>query len=101
MVSSISTRTVARKTCNEPLEAGSDEKRLVLIDKKFMSVLANPLNGMLVCNFYDDPKDETIGLSGIDLLLELEQEEDVRPFLDKFGLKDALKEAVTAPNSSD
>jgi TFIIF-interacting CTD phosphatase-like protein len=81
-------------------EVDVDEKRVVLIDNNPMSFLANPLNGILVCNFYDDPKDETLR-AVMDLLVELEQEEDVRPFLDdKFGLKDALKEAVSAPNSS-
>lgn len=77
-----------------------NEGRVVLIDNNPMSFLANPLNGILVCNFYDDPKDDTLK-AVMDLLQELEKEEDVRPFLnDKFGLKDALKEAVSAPASS-
>lgn len=77
-----------------------NERRVVLIDNNPMSFLANPLNGILVCNFYDDPKDDTLK-AVTDLLQELDKEEDVRPVLnDKFGLKDALKEAVSAPASS-
>ena len=77
-----------------------NEGRIVLIDNNPLSFLANPKNGILVCNFYDDPKDDTLK-AVTDLLHELDQEPDVRPFLhNKFGLKDALKEAVTAPASS-
>jgi len=77
-----------------------NEGRVVLIDNNPMSFLANPNNGILVCNFYDDPKDDTLK-AVTDLLDKLDQEPDVRPVLhNKFGLKDALKEAVTAPASS-
>jgi len=77
-----------------------NEERVVLIDNNPMSFLANPKNGILVCNFYDDPKDDTLR-AVTELLHELDQEPDVRPVLHtKFGLKDALKEAVNAPASS-
>ena len=77
-----------------------NEGRVVLVDNNPMSFLANPLNGILVCNFYDDPKDDTLR-AVTDLLLQLDKEEDVRPFLnDKFKLKDALEEAVSAPANS-
>jgi TFIIF-interacting CTD phosphatases, including NLI-interacting factor len=76
---------------------GLNEGRVVLVDNNPMSFLANPMNGILVCNFYDDPKDDTLSAL-MDLLEELEKEKDVRPFLDqKFGLKDALCEAINAP----
>jgi CTD small phosphatase-like protein 2 len=79
---------------------GLNEGRVVLVDNNPMSFLANPMNGILVCNFYDDPKDDTLGAL-VDLLEELDKEKDVRPFLDqKFGLKDALCEAMNAPTRS-
>ena len=86
---------------NCPTEGSEwNEKRVVLVDNNTMSFLANPLNGILVCNFYDDPKDDTLK-AVTELLLELDEVEDVRPFLnDKFGLKDALREAISAPSSS-
>lgn len=77
-----------------------NEERVVLIDNNPMSFLANPKNGILVCNFYDDPKDDTLR-AVTELLAELDEEPDVRPVLhNKFGLKDALREAVNAPASS-
>mmetsp|Transcript_14030 Transcript_14030/g.16538 ORF Transcript_14030/g.16538 Transcript_14030/m.16538 type:complete len:391 (-) Transcript_14030:224-1396(-) len=67
-------------------------KRTVLVDNNPYSFLANPSNGILVSNFYDDPKDDTLR-SVINLLSELESVDDVRPVLDsKFGLKEALKQ---------
>lgn len=69
-----------------------NERRVVLIDNNPYSFLANPMNGILVSNFYDDPKDCTLDAVS-ELLQELEDIEDVRPVLDaKFGLKDALEE---------
>jgi len=48
---------------------------------------------------YDDPKDATLE-AVMELLLELEQAEDVRPVLEsKFGLKDALRDVVRSSNS--
>lgn len=74
--------------------------RVVLVDNNPMSFLANPMNGILVSNFYDDPKDDTLQ-AVLDLLNDLEGEDDVRPVLDeKFGLKDALKEAVQSTHSA-
>lgn len=76
---------------------GFQEGRVVLVDNNPMSFLANPMNGILVCNFYDDPKDDTLGALA-DLLDELDGVKDVRPFLnEKFGLQDALSEALSAP----
>ena len=77
-----------------------NEGRVVLVDNNPMSFLANPCNGVLVSNFYDDPKDDTLQLV-LDLLDQLDNEPDVRPVLrKKFGLKDALREAVAAPNTA-
>ena len=69
-----------------------NEKRVVLVDNNPYSFLANPKNGILVSNFYDDPKDDTLQ-AVLDLLNELDTVEDVRPVLDlRFGLREALKE---------
>lgn len=49
---------------------------------------------------YDDPKDATLE-AVMELLLELDQAEDVRPVLEsKFGLKDALRDVVRSSNSN-
>ena len=69
-----------------------NDKRVVLVDNNPYSFLANPQNGVLVSNFYDDPKDDTLQ-AVIELLQELDTVEDVRPVLHgKFGLQDALRE---------
>lgn len=69
-----------------------NEQRVVLVDNNPLSFLANPSNGILVSNFYDDPKDNTLP-AVLDLLHTLDEIDDVRPHLDKmFGLKDALKD---------
>lgn len=69
-------------------------KKMVLVDNNPMSFIANPQNGILVSNFYDDYSDDTLS-AVIDLLEELEDIEDVRPFLDeKFGLQAALSEVM-------
>lgn len=66
-------------------------KKTVLVDNNHLSFLANPQNGILVTNFFDDPNDTTL-LAVLDLLEELAPEEDVRPILeDRFGLTDFLK----------
>lgn len=71
-----------------------DDKRVVLIDNNPYSFLANPTNGILVSNFYDDPKDDTLQ-AVMELLEELDLVDDVRPILDeKFGLSDALQEVT-------
>jgi Dullard-like phosphatase family protein len=71
---------------------GQQLKRTVLVDNNPLSFLANPDNGILVSNFYNDPKDVTLP-AVLDLLDELNDEEDVRPVLDaRFGLKRALKD---------
>eukprot|EP00429_Kryptoperidinium_foliaceum_P066509 CAMPEP_0176054176 /NCGR_PEP_ID=MMETSP0120_2-20121206/26954_1 /TAXON_ID=160619 /ORGANISM="Kryptoperidinium foliaceum, Strain CCMP 1326" /LENGTH=253 /DNA_ID=CAMNT_0017387641 /DNA_START=414 /DNA_END=1175 /DNA_ORIENTATION=- len=71
---------------------GDNLKRTVLVDNNPLSFLANPDNGILVSNFYNDPKDNTLP-AVLDLLHELDEEEDVRPVLDsRFGLKRALQE---------
>ncbi len=65
---------------------------MVLVDNNPYSFIANPQNGILVSNFYDDPKDDTLQ-AVIELLNELDSVDDVRPVLnEKFGLEDALKE---------
>lgn len=71
---------------------GDQLKRTVLVDNNPLSFLANPENGILVSNFYNDPKDVTLP-AVLDLLQELDEEEDVRPILNaRFGLKRALQE---------
>lgn len=71
---------------------GDQLKRTVLVDNNPLSFLANPENGILVSNFYNDPKDVTLP-AVLDLLEELDGEADVRPVLDsRFGLKRALQE---------
>lgn len=76
-----------------------NEQRAVLVDNNPFSFLANPSNGILVSNFYDDPKDDTLQ-AVMELLHELEDVEDVRTVLDaKFGLTDALKEVTQNPSS--
>lgn len=68
--------------------------RTVLVDNNPLSFLANPSNGILVSNFYDDPSDDTLK-AVVDLLHELDEMEDVRPELEKrFGLKEALQDAA-------
>jgi len=71
------------------------KERIVLIDNNPLSFLANPSNGILVSNFYDDPHDQTL-LKVLDVLMDLGKMScDVRPQLDRmFGLKDALKEVM-------
>ena len=67
-----------------------NEKRVVLVDNNPLSFLANPSNGILVSNFYDDPSDETLP-AVLDLIDELDRMEDVRPRLHQmFGLESAL-----------
>lgn len=54
----------------------------------------------LLVSQYDDPKDATLE-AVMELLLELDQAEDVRPVLEsKFGLKDALRDVVRSSNSN-
>ena len=54
--------------------------------------MAQPSNGILVSNFYDNPDDQTL-IAVLDLLDKLEEEDDVRPLLDDmFGLSSALAE---------
>jgi CTD small phosphatase-like protein 2 len=78
---------------NVPLDI-NPARRMVLVDNNPMSFIANPQNGILVSNFYDDYSDDTLS-AVIDLLEELEDVDDVRPFLDeKFGLQAALSEVM-------
>ena len=71
-----------------------DERRVVLVDNNPLSFLPQPSNGILVSNFYDDPKDDTLE-AVMELLHELDESDDVRPVLDdRFGLKDALDDVV-------
>mmetsp|Transcript_5402 Transcript_5402/g.9940 ORF Transcript_5402/g.9940 Transcript_5402/m.9940 type:complete len:309 (-) Transcript_5402:158-1084(-) len=66
--------------------------RTVLVDNNPLSFLANPENGILVNNFYNDPDDTTL-FAVLDLLDELDQAQDVRPLLEeRFSLKQALEE---------
>lgn len=75
--------------------ARGNEERIVLVDNNPFSFLANPSNGILVNNFYDDPTDQTLP-AVLELLHELGQEKyDVRPHLHHlFGLKDVLKDVI-------
>jgi Dullard-like phosphatase family protein len=70
-----------------------NEARIVLVDNNPISFLANPSNGILVKSFYNDASDDTL-LNVLDLLHELDDCDDVRPYLDqKFGLASALEQA--------
>eukprot|EP00980_Cylindrotheca_fusiformis_P026941 scaffold18138_cov128-Cylindrotheca_fusiformis.AAC.7 len=72
------------------LDYTPNTKRTVLVDNNPLSFMANPENGILVTNFYDDPHDTTL-LSVLQLLEELDEEDDVRPVLNaKFGMKRML-----------
>ena len=63
----------------------------VLVDNNPVSFYANPENGILVNNFYQDPRDNTLEAVQ-DLLLQLEVFQDVRPVLsERFQLKAALE----------
>mmetsp|Transcript_24392 Transcript_24392/g.34370 ORF Transcript_24392/g.34370 Transcript_24392/m.34370 type:complete len:522 (-) Transcript_24392:107-1672(-) len=74
------------------------KKRVVLVDNNPLSFLANPRNGILVSNFYDDPNDTTLE-AVLELLHELNEMEDVRPTLDeRFGLQEALA-SITSSES--
>ena len=71
---------------------GDRLKRTVLVDNNPLSFLANPSNGILVSSFYNDPQDTTLP-AVMDLLVELDDQPDVRPILEsRFGLKQALDE---------
>mmetsp|Transcript_37131 Transcript_37131/g.44783 ORF Transcript_37131/g.44783 Transcript_37131/m.44783 type:complete len:335 (+) Transcript_37131:193-1197(+) len=86
--------TVQRTQARQQKPIIYNEKRMVLIDNNPLSFLANPKNGILVSNFYDDAKDTSLK-SVLTLLDELDDVEDVRPVLDDlFGLTNALKDIV-------
>lgn len=68
--------------------------RTVLVDNNPLSFLANPDNGILVDNFYNDASDTSLAAVW-DLLEELEQHGDVRPVLkQKFALEASLKKVA-------
>lgn len=78
----------------EELFAKYNEGRVVLVDNNPLSFLAQPSNGILVSNFYDDPKDATLEAVS-ELLDELDSAGDVRPVLDeRFGLAEALGDVL-------
>jgi len=93
-----------KKECDDDfvssdLSSSFNEGRVVLVDNNPLSFLANPSNGILVSNFYDDPKDATLE-AVMELLMELDPAEDVRPVLEsKFGLKEALRDVVRSSDS--
>ena len=93
-VKNLSTILENRNQKLKELSKGENE-RIVLIDNNPLSFLANPSNGILVSNFYDDPMDDTLP-AVLDLLQELDKsQQDVRPQLDNlFGLKDVLNEFI-------
>jgi Dullard-like phosphatase family protein len=70
--------------------------RIVLVDNNPLSFLAQPSNGILVSNFYNDPTDSTLPAVW-QLLQELDQCQDVRPILqERFRLKEALADLDAA-----
>jgi Dullard-like phosphatase family protein len=73
-----------------------DMERIVLVDNNPLSFLAQPENGILVSNFYNDPTDSTLPAVW-QLLQELDECPDVRPILqERFRLKEALAELDAA-----
>lgn len=73
-----------------------DMNRIVLVDNNPLSFLAQPSNGILVSNFYNDPTDSTLPAVW-QLLQELDECADVRPILkERFRLKEALAELDAA-----
>jgi Dullard-like phosphatase family protein len=79
---------------NQQQQTKFNEKRVVLIDNNPLSFLANPSNGILVSNFYDDPYDETLP-AVLDVLDQLDGMEDVRPRLQEmFNLEHHLASLV-------
>lgn len=74
--------------------------RTVLVDNNPFSFLSHPSNGILVSNFYNDPKDDTLQ-AVYELLQDLEDVPDVRPILDnRFRLADTLEQVIN-PNESE
>jgi Dullard-like phosphatase family protein len=74
----------------------NDMNRIVLVDNNPLSFLAQPNNGILVSNFYNDPTDSTLPAVW-QLLQELDELPDVRPILqERFRLKEALAELDAA-----
>jgi Dullard-like phosphatase family protein len=73
-----------------------DMNRIVLVDNNPVSFLAQPNNGILVSNFYNDPTDSTLPAVW-QLLQELDECADVRPVLqERFRLQESLKELDAA-----
>mmetsp|Transcript_24114 Transcript_24114/g.47894 ORF Transcript_24114/g.47894 Transcript_24114/m.47894 type:complete len:271 (-) Transcript_24114:111-923(-) len=71
-----------------------DPRRTVLVDNNPISFLAQPSNGILVSNFYDDPADDGL-LNVLELLERLEGEEDVRTVLEGiFRMGEGLDEML-------
>lgn len=68
----------------------TDMTRTVLVDNNPLSFICQPMNGVLVSSFYDDP-DDTALASVMQLIRHLDHAGDVRPILnDMFQLETLL-----------
>lgn len=67
----------------------TDMTRTVLVDNNPLSFICQPMNGVLVSSFYDDP-DDTALASVMQLIRHLDHAGDVRPILKDMFRLDAL-----------
>ena len=89
-------RGVYVKDLTKIISDDRDLKRCVLVDNNPLSFLAQPRNGILVSNFYDDVDDDT--LPAVYKLLDvLDNDDDCRIRLNElFGLSEALEDCYPA-----
>ena len=64
----------------EVLGKSYDPNRTILVDNSIFSFLKQPLNGIIVPSFYDDPTDRVLP-QVLDIIARLQHEKDVKPLL--------------------
>lgn len=73
---------------------GRDLRKCVLVDNNPFALLATPDNAMPIQSFYDDPEDNELE-KALQLLLEMSQLDDVRPYLqERFNFRQHLNELL-------
>lgn len=73
---------------------GRDMRKCVLVDNNPFALLATPDNAMPIQSFYDDPEDNELE-KALQLLLEMSQLDDVRPYLqERFNFRAHLHEIL-------